>query len=100
MRLVRPEDREAAVALPAERRAGTVLSVVPERHLIRRRTEAGFRPTDAERVNRQFLPDACRETGAVVACRARLLKERGTRVGERIELLVMPRDRAVAEFLL
>jgi CMP-N-acetylneuraminic acid synthetase/spore coat polysaccharide biosynthesis predicted glycosyltransferase SpsG len=108
--LVRAEDVEGAVALLAESGADTVLSVVSDRHLTWRRTEAGFRPNYAERVNRQFLPDDYRETGAVVACRAALLRERGTRIGDRTELLVMPRDRAVdidsyqdwavAEFLL
>lgn len=108
--LVRAGDVEAAVALLAESGADTVLSAVSERHLTWRRTEDGFRPNYAERVNRQYLPDDYRETGAVVACRARLLRERGTRIGERIELLVMPQDRAVdidtyqdwavAEFLL
>lgn len=108
--LVRAGDVDAAARLLAESGADTVLSAVSDRHLTWRRTESGFRPNYAERVNRQYLPDDYRETGAVVACRAGLLRERGTRIGGRIELLVMPRDRAVdidtyqdwavAEFLL
>jgi len=108
--LVSPDDIAAAVRRLDDSGADTVISAVPDRHLTWRRTEGGFRPNYAERVNRQYLPDDYRETGAIVACRAALLRERGTRIGERIELLVMPPERAididtyqdwaVAEFLL
>lgn len=108
--LMRPDDIVSALRLLAKTDTDTVISAVADRHLTWRNTEDGFLSNYTERVNRQFLPDVYRETGAVVACRADTLRSTGSRIGRRIELLIVPHDRAididtyqdfaVAEFLL
>jgi len=108
--LVRSEDIEKALRLLETPDTDTVISAVSDRHLTWRKTDDGFLPNYTERVNRQFLPEVYRETGAVVACRAETLRATGSRIGRHIQLLIVPHDRsididtyqdfAVAEFLL
>jgi CMP-N-acetylneuraminic acid synthetase/spore coat polysaccharide biosynthesis predicted glycosyltransferase SpsG len=73
----------------------TVLSVVDDRHLRWRRGPDGRAvPEYAARVNRQQLPAAYRETGAVVSCKRAVL-ERGSRIGASIELAEVAAEKAV-----
>lgn len=107
--LIEPRDLRLAIA-KLESGAGSVISVVEDKHLTWTRDPSGFVPEYRARVNRQQLPDRFRETGAVIACAAADLRARGTRIVPPVDLLLMPPERsvdidsyqdlAVAEFLL
>lgn len=93
--LVSPTDiQEAFRLLNGPGAVETVLSVVDDRHL--RWTNAGGRaqPTYQKRVNRQYIEETYRETGAVIACKRELL-DTGTRIGRRVELLPLPVERSI-----
>ncbi len=80
--------REAVAKLQAG--AGCVISVTEDRHLRWTLDEDGRpRPLYKERVNRQWLPVAFRETGGIIATRLERLVETSTRVNAPIELLTL-----------
>ncbi|WP_282062294.1 cytidylyltransferase domain-containing protein [Roseobacter litoralis] len=76
--------------------AGSVVTVVDDRHLGWQIDEAGSPTPDYEaRVNRQMLPPQYRETGAVIGCRIRELAAQGTRIIEPIHLLEVSKQEAL-----
>jgi CMP-N-acetylneuraminic acid synthetase/spore coat polysaccharide biosynthesis predicted glycosyltransferase SpsG len=72
----------------------TVLSVVDDRHLRWTHLHGKFVPEYRERLNRQYLAETYRETGAIIACKRDLL-ETGTRIGKTVELLPLPVERSI-----
>lgn len=93
--LVTSHDIEAAIALFADQEGvETVISAVDDRHLRWRAVDDGVFPDYAARVNRQQLPPVYRETGAIIACRRRVL-ESGSRIGSDVRLYIMPEERSV-----
>lgn len=89
-------DIEKAVQILLRSAADTVVAVTPDKHLRWRRTDDGrVIPQYESRVNRQWLPDEYRETGAVTACRRSLVTETGTRFGTNVALVVIPPERAL-----
>jgi CMP-N-acetylneuraminic acid synthetase len=73
----------------------TVVSARESHHLTWRRDGDRFVPNYAERLNRQYLPATYTETGGVLVTRPRIIEERGTRVGDRVELLVVSAPEAI-----
>lgn len=71
----------------------TVISVVDDRHLRWRVENNKALPDYERRVNRQSLPLAYKETGAVIACRREMI-ETGSRIGDSVELLEIPYERS------
>lgn len=84
---IRPERiLEAAELLAAG--AGSVLTVVDDRHLTWALDESGQPvPEYAARVNRQVLPPRFRETGGVIATTVAALQEHGTRIVQPVRLV-------------
>ena len=72
----------------------TVLSVVDDRHLCWTVENGKPVPEYGRRVNRQELKPRFRETGAMIACRARVL-ERGSRIGQLVSLHEMAPDKSL-----
>jgi len=93
--LLRPQTIDRAVRQCREGGHDTVLSVVHEPHLAwGRDAEGGLTPLYQSRRNRQELPPYYRETGGVVVCRRAVL-ERGTRFGERVSVVELPKAEAL-----
>ena len=93
--LVAPGDVLRAVAmLEADPKLDTVLSAAEDRHLRWVRSDGSLVPEYEARLNRQYLPETYRETGAVVACRRRVLAS-GSRIGEKVEIIPIPPERSV-----
>ena len=91
--LVEATDIDAAINILDEMQADTVISVVEDKHLTWTVVEDKPRPLYKARVNRQQLPPSFRETGTVIACTRQQLQS-GTRIGEKIELLTISKDRS------
>lgn len=90
--------------------AGCVITVVDDRHLGWRMDAEGNPEPDYEaRVNRQMLPPQFRESGAIIGCRLRNLRQHGTRIVAPIRLIEVGKqesldiddfsDWAVAEYI-
>ena len=93
--LVAPSDIDAAITLfETDDSIDTVVSVVDDRHLRWTTNEKAPTPLYKTRMNRQDLPSTWKETGAIIACRSRVLCT-GTRFGESIKLLPIPSDRSI-----
>lgn len=73
----------------------TVVSACESHHLTWRIDGGRFVPNYAERLNRQYLPATYTETGGFLITRPRIIDERGTRVGDRVELLVVSPPEAI-----
>lgn len=88
---------EAIDRLIARRDLDTVISATEDRHLRwQRRADdpSVLEPLFTTRRNRQDLPETYRETGGILACRRSVL-ERGTRIGEHVELLILSGAEAI-----
>jgi len=72
----------------------SILSVVDDRHLRWTTRDNINMPLYKERVNRQLMEPAFRETGAIIACRNDVIKS-GTRIGKNIGLLLVPADESI-----
>ena len=72
----------------------TVLSATDDTHLRWGRSGEGFEPRYAQRVNRQYLEPAYRETGGLIACRGSILAT-GTRIGQPVALLIVSGAEAI-----
>jgi len=92
--LLRGTDIDEALQRFEDDAIDTVLSVTDDRHLCWGIAGGIPVPRYSERVNRQWLPANFRETGSIIACRREQL-ERGTRIGRRVELLVVHHERSV-----
>jgi len=93
--LIGSHDIEAAIELFAgDGNLETVISAVDDRHLRWRSVAGRVVPEYAARVNRQQLPPVFRETGAIIACRRRVL-DTGSRIGRNVSLYPMPEERSV-----
>lgn len=76
--------------------AGSVISVVDDRHLGWRQDAHGRPVPDYKvRVNRQRLPPQFRETGAIIGCRIGSLLENKTRIVEPIRLVEIGKKEAL-----
>lgn len=92
---VRPERITEAARL-IEDGAGSVLTVVDDRHLGWRIGPDGLpEPDYAARVNRQALPPQFRESGAVIGCRIGTLLATGTRVNQPVRLVEVTKTEAL-----
>lgn len=63
----------------------TIISVCEDKHLRWKEAEGKLIPTYEERVNRQFLPNMYKETGAIIACKRSVMRS-GKRIGVKIGL--------------
>jgi CMP-N-acetylneuraminic acid synthetase/spore coat polysaccharide biosynthesis predicted glycosyltransferase SpsG len=91
---VTPADIHAVLNRLYDSSADTAVTVVDDRHI-----RWGLATNDepqllTPRFNRQQLPPTYRETGAVVACTARLA-DSGRRFGRTVELVLLPEHRAL-----
>lgn len=76
--------------------AGSVLTVIDDRHLGWRIDEGGNpRPDYAARVNRQQLPPHFRESGAIIGARIGDVRKFETRIVEPIRLIELPEGEAL-----
>jgi len=92
--LIKPEDLDNCVAIfESKNEIDSVISVVDDRHLCWTKEDSGVVPAYEKRVNRQELKPNFRETGAIIACRRDVLMT-GSRIGEKVELLIMPQERS------
>ena len=92
---IRPERITRAVD-EIEAGAGSVISVVDDRHLGWRIGEDGLPVPDyLARVNRQQLPPQFRESGAIIGCRISRLLETGTRINQPIRLIEVSKQEAI-----
>lgn len=91
--LIKSEDIEKGINLLMSTEADTVISVVDDRHLNWTIIAGKAKKLYQERLNRQQLLPNYRETGAVIGCRRSQI-EKGTRIGERIELLEIEKERS------
>lgn len=103
--LVGQREIGAALRKLQEQDLDTVLSVVDDRHLCWTERDGMPVPEYSERVNRQFLPPRFRETGAIIACRSDLVRSTGSRIGEKVGLVVVEQEKSfdidtVSDFLL
>lgn len=79
----------------ASPRSDSLISVVNDTHLRWSLTTEGYgKPEYVSRLNRQFLPQSFKETGAIVICNRDNLKT-GSRIGQEICLHEVPQDRSV-----
>ncbi|CAN7570462.1 NTP transferase domain-containing protein [Cupriavidus necator] len=93
--LLNKEDLQRALtAFEQDTSVDSVISVVDDRHLCWTVGDRGPRPLYEKRVNRQQLRANFRETGAVIACRRRML-DSGSRIGGKVNLLEVPRERSI-----
>lgn len=70
----------------------TIISVMDDRHLSWTRDKDGnAKPKYEKRLNRQYLPEEYRETGAVLATRRNCVTEK-SRIGEKVDLFVVSKD--------
>lgn len=93
--LVNSHDIEATIELFAgDECVETIISAVDDRHLRWQSVGDNIVPNYEKRVNRQQLPPVYRETGAIIACKRRLL-ETGSRIGAKVNLYLMPEERSV-----
>ena len=76
--------------------AGSIITVVDDRHLRwRRKADGQPIPRYVARVNRQVLEPDLRETGAIIGCRIRDLKIHKTRIVEPIQLIEVSENEAI-----
>ena len=76
--------------------AGSVITVIDDRHLGWRLDEGGNpRPDYAARVNRQLLPPHYRESGAIIGARISNVVKYQTRIVEPIRLIELPEGEAL-----
>ncbi|MBW2017501.1 MAG: NTP transferase domain-containing protein [Deltaproteobacteria bacterium] len=87
-------DIDQAIEKLAAEGADTLLTAHEDRHL--RWKEEGGRivPDYEKRLNRQLLPPCYRETGVINACTRKQLRT-GTRVGEKISLMVLDEIKSI-----
>jgi CMP-N-acetylneuraminic acid synthetase/spore coat polysaccharide biosynthesis predicted glycosyltransferase SpsG len=104
--LIRGMDIRAAIErFLEEGHADSLISVVDDRHLNWTIDTQGHAfPLYKERVNRQYLPLAYKETGAILLCTRQQL-QKGTRIGQKVVLFEMEKERSfdidsVADLLL
>lgn len=67
----------------------SVISVIGERHLSWTKSDEKMVPLYKERLNRQYLPDVYKETGAIFLTRRRFVTE-SNRLGKRIGVIELP----------
>ena len=73
----------------------TVISAREIHHLTWRKNDTGFLPNYEERLNRQFLPPVYSETGGFLVTRPEIIERHGTRIGARVELVVVSAPEAI-----
>ncbi len=73
----------------------TIISVVDDRHLSWGYDEnKGYYPLYEERVNRQYLPVAYKETGSIFASKREFIKE-NSRLGDKIDLIEVSLEESI-----
>lgn len=92
--LVRGADIDGAIDVLGMDGVDTVISAIDDRHLRWVVRDGGCVPEYSARVNRQQLPPAYKETGAVIGCKRHVLAT-GTRIGASVQLYVVPHERSV-----
>lgn len=70
-------------------RFDTMISACDNTHLDWKLENGEWKKNYGERINRQWLPQTSRETGAFVICKRQILKK-GTRIGNTIEIYEVP----------
>ena len=74
--------------------ADTIISVCEDKHLRWKLSDGEIKPDYKKRVNRQFLPDQYKETGAIIACRRNILKT-NTRIGKTVHLHLVDSEKSI-----
>ena len=88
------EDIKSVKNLLQKNNLDTVLTVKKDNHLSWSKNGQKYTPNYKKRVNRQYLKDNFIETGGIIACtRDQCLS--GSRVGKRIDLQIIPKERAI-----
>ena len=87
------ETLDAAIKEAIEGDFDTLLSAVNDPHLSWRRENGKCIPNYKERLNRQYLPEEMRETGAFFISKRSAVKE-NTRFGENVSVFPMPEHEA------
>lgn len=91
--LIKASDIEKSIDLLSHRKVDTVISAAEDKHLCWTIENGEAIPKYQKRVNRQYLPQNYKETGAVIACTREQLKK-GSRIGNKVELLILPASRS------
>ncbi|WP_419659014.1 NeuA4: N-acetylneuraminate cytidylyltransferase [Desulfosarcina variabilis str. Montpellier] len=92
--LISSIDIDNVITKLIEESADTVISVCEDKHLRWKVDKGIITPDYQERVNRQFLPDQYRETGAIIACKRNVL-ETGSRIGKKVSLYIMDYEKSI-----
>jgi CMP-N-acetylneuraminic acid synthetase/spore coat polysaccharide biosynthesis predicted glycosyltransferase SpsG len=92
--LLKASNIEEALAFFDDPQVETVISAVDDRHLRWNCIHDRYEPAYEQRINRQQLPPTFKETGAIIACRRKVL-ESGSRIGKKVNLLVTLPDVSV-----
>lgn len=91
--LLTSKDVDLALARFSSSGNDTMVSVVEDRHLCWGVGKKGPFPKYEERVNRQYLPEQYKETGAFLICKKENFKS-GKRIGESVGLSVVDYERS------
>jgi len=92
--LLKASQIEEALVLFDDTKVETVISAVDDRHLRWNLIHNRYEPAYKKRINRQKLSPTFKETGAIIACRRKVL-EGGSRIGKKVNLLITPPDVSV-----
>lgn len=87
------ETLDAAIAEAIDKDFDTLLSAVNDSHLSWKRVDGKCVPNYKKRLNRQYLPEEMRETGAFFISKRSVVKE-NTRFGENVSVFPMPEHEA------
>lgn len=87
---------KAIEKLLANEKNDTIISVVDDRHLSWSYDEENknYYPLYKERLNRQYLPKAYKETGSIFASRREFIKE-DSRLGDKIDLIEISKQESI-----
>jgi len=92
--LITSAEIDSAIATLASNGTDTILSVTDDRHLRWVETKDGLAPEYTARVNRQLLPAAFRETGAIIGCKRHVI-DTGTRISGNVSIFLVDKDKSI-----
>lgn len=87
-------DIDSVVSRLKDGKIDTIISVCEDKHLRWKIEDDEVIQAYDKRVNRQFLPDVYKETGAIIACKRSVIKA-NTRVGNKIALHIIEPSRSI-----
>lgn len=87
--LLRTSTLDAAIGrLLQQPETDTVITAINDTHLTWKLEQGAYLPNYAQRVNRQYLPQVFKETGALLLTRSRCMSPSG-RIGRRVDLFLL-----------